>query len=454
MTAGDIAEARPLRRVRWESLTGGGVILQDESYRRLWLARLASHTALNAVLYTLLVLAVGEGGGASIKSALFISAYLIPTATLGTFSGVIVDRLPKHLVLCAINIARVGLMLILIMSSAGLWTVYGVALLIAVTSQFSAPAEAAALPQVVPQDQLTTANSTNNFGGLLSQIAGFTLLAPVFLNTVGPRPLFFASMVLFTIGAVLFLSIKRLGERQVDIDHVVDAVRDVRREFASAWERLGDDTLAYMSVIISVLASTASLVAVTLMPKFTQDVLDIPVRNAIYIFLPAALGIVTGLRVVHWMERRASMAWLVGAGFALLVLSFLGLAMTRPFGTTIASMNLFGLFSPGPLDETAARIFVAIAFSTLAAFSFSLVGVASRSAVNQRIPIEIQGRVFAAQVVLTNLASIPPILLAGLLSELSGVAPVMVLTVVILVSAAGWTLAQALSKERLRAEAR
>ena len=116
MMTGDAA-ATPSRRWRWETLTGGGAVLQEDGFRRLWLGRLISHTALNAALYTLLVLAVGEGSGASIKSALFISAYLLPTATLGTFSGALVDRLPKNLVLTAVNAARFGLMLMLLMSS-------------------------------------------------------------------------------------------------------------------------------------------------------------------------------------------------------------------------------------------------------------------------------------------------------------------------------------------------
>ncbi|MDP3769215.1 MAG: hypothetical protein Q8S13_14480, partial [Dehalococcoidia bacterium] len=83
MMAGDVAEAPP-RRWRWESLTGGGAVLQEDGYRRLWLGRLCANTALNAVLFTLLVQAVGEGNGSSIKSALFVTAYLLPTATLGT----------------------------------------------------------------------------------------------------------------------------------------------------------------------------------------------------------------------------------------------------------------------------------------------------------------------------------------------------------------------------------
>ncbi|MCH8993742.1 MAG: MFS transporter [Chloroflexi bacterium] len=444
-TGGGVADSSA-RRWRWEKLTGGGALLQDDSFRRLWLGRLFSHTALNATLFTLLVLAVGEGGGSSIKSALFITAYLLPTATLGTISGVLTDRLPKTLVLTAANIARVGLMLLILMTSVGPWMVYPIALLLAISSQFAGPAEAAAVPQLVRRDQLTVAISTSNFGGLVSQVVGFAILPPFFLNTVGPRPLFFVAAVLFGVSAVFFLGIQRLGSRDVDLGRTIDAVRDVRTQFAEAWEKLTRDTHAYMSVIIFVLTSTAALVAVTLMPRFTQETLEIPVRNSIFVFLPAAVGIVAALRLVPLLERRVPKVWLVGAGFGLLAVSFACIALTPSFGTLLEDMNPLGAFDPGPFGDTTARIVVAIIFSTAAAFSFSIVGVAGRSLVNERMPLEIQGRVFAAQVVLTNLASIPPILLAGGLSELAGVEPVMFLTVAILVATAGWALLRALSR--------
>lgn len=434
------------RRWRWTSLTGGAVLFQEDGFRRLWIGRVLSHTALNAVLFTLLVLAIGEGSGSSIKSALFITAYLLPTATLGTFSGVLVDHLPKNLVLTFVNLARVGLMLVLLMAGTSLPVVYGIALLIALTSQFASPAESAAIPQVVRTDQLTMANSTNNFGALVSQILGFAILPPLFLNTVGEGPLFLVAAVLFASSTGFFLLVRSLRTGPVTMADAVDATKNVRRQFAEAWERLSQDMVSYMSVIIFVLASTASLVAVTLMPRFAQDTLDIPPRNAIFVFLPAAIGIVAGLRLVQLLERWMPKAWLVGVGFVLLAVSFASLALTIPFANMLEDLNPLGAFDPGPFGETTARIAVTIMLSAVAAFSFSVVGVASRSLVNERLPVEIQGRVFAAQVVLTNLASILPILLAGFLSELFGVEPIIFLTMVILVGVAAWSLARALSR--------
>jgi hypothetical protein len=423
-----------VRRLDWRSVSGGGELFQDEGFRKLWLGRVLTHTATNAVLFALLVAVVGSGqDGSSLKSALFVTAYILPTATLGTISGVFVDRLPKNVVLAAVNVARAGLMLLLLMGDTSLWTVYGVALLLAVTSQFGTPAEAASLPRVVRSDQLTAATSANQFAGLVAQVLGLVVLAPLFLNTTGPLPLYVISALLFCAGVAAFITMPLGEEQDLDIDRTIDSVREVRRQFAQAWDELNRDASAYMSVIIAVLASTASLVAVTLMPQFVQDVLDIPVQNAIYVFLPSAIGIVLGLRLVSVLERRTPKMWLTSAGFLLFMASLACLALTVPLATILAGIV--------PVSNLAARVCVVVVFSAVATFSFSVLGVSSRSLVHERMPVGLQGRIFAAQHVLANLASIGPILFVGLLAEVFSVEPVMLLMVAVILAVAGWTAA-------------
>jgi hypothetical protein len=433
-----------MRRLDWRSVAGSSAVFQGEAFRKLWLGRVLSHTATNAVLFALLVRAVGDSEGSSIKSALFITAYILPTATLGTISGVFVDRLPKNIVLAAVNVSRLGLMLLLLMGDANLWTVYGVALLLAVTSQFGSPAESATLPRVVRSDQLTSATSANQLAGLIAQVAGLTVLAPIFLNTTGPGPLYFIAAVLFGAAAAVFITMPDYGEHDLDLERTIDSVREVRKQFAQAWDTLNRDVSAYMSVIIAVLAATASLVAVTLMPKFMQDTLDIEVQNSIYLLLPAALGILAGLRVVGLLERRAPKMWLTTIGFLLFMASLTGLALTRPLATAFDSLI--------PFDLTAARVTMVILFSTASTFSFSVLGVSSRSLVHERMPVDLQGRIFAAQHVLANLASIGPILFVGLLASVFAVEPVMLLMVAIMLLVAGWTAARTAARAELRAE--
>jgi MFS family permease len=226
---------------------------------------------------------------------------------------------------------------------------------------------------------------------------------------------------MFGIAAFNFLLVDGLGGPVSDVRMSLD---DARERFAQAWRRLTLDSVSYISVVIMVLANTTALIVATLLPRYASQVLQIGTENVIFVITPAALGIGLSLRFVRNMSGRVSPWWSVGGSFAALVVGVMLCAFVRPFGDRLETWNLFGLFDPGPFGEGTARILLTMALAAGLAFAFTFVNVVARSIVNERMPREMQGRVFAAQSVLTNLASIPPILLTGLLADVIGVSPV------------------------------
>jgi hypothetical protein len=102
----------------------------------------------------------------------------------------------------------------------------------------------------------------------------------------------------------------------------------------------------------------------------------------------------------------------------------MALAFAGALGDALRDLNPAGIFAPGPFGESSARIMISSVLGAGLAFAFTFVNIVGRSIVNERIPREMQGRVLAAQTVLINLASIPPILLTGLLADVIGVSPV------------------------------
>jgi MFS family permease len=187
-----------------------------------------------------------------------------------------------------------------------------------------------------------------------------------------------------------------------------------------------------------VLSNTSLLVMVALAPRFAHDVLGVSTENAIYVFAPAAVGVFIGLRVVDWLTRQVSKSWVVTWGFILVVVSLVALALVRQAAGLLESQNPFGVFEPGPLGAKAARLIVALAFASVAGLAFSVVNVAARSLLHERIPMRLQGRVFAAQTVLSNLASIVPLVLAGALADLVGVSPVLIVVAAAIFGLAAW----------------
>lgn len=406
--------------LRLSALVGERTLFENEAYRRLWLARLLSHIPANAVIYTMLILVV-NATGRSFASSLFVVAYIAPSALLGTLSGAIVDRAPKGLVLGGTNALRAALCLLLAISTENVVMIYVIAVGFAVTSQVSGPAESAALPAIVEPVDYTSANSLNNLGGLIAQVAGLMLLPAVFLKTVGAPPLAFVCAALFLAATFQFLLIEGLGGPVSDVRITIG---DTRERFAQAWQHLTRDSVSYISVVIVVLANTTALVVVTLLPRYATEVLGITAENAIFVVTPAALGIWLALRFVGGLSRRVSPWWSVGGSFGALVAGVMLLAFIHRLGDALSRWNPAGAFDPGPFGEGTARIVMTMAIAAALAFAFTFVNVVGRTVVNERIPREMQGRVFAAQSVLTNLASIPPILLTGLLADAIGVTPV------------------------------
>jgi len=413
--------------LRLSALVGERELIErNDAFRRLWLAKLLTHTPTNAIVYTMLILVV-NATGRSFFSSLFVVAYIAPTAFLGSFSGVLVDRMPKAVVLGATNAIRALLCVLLAISTDSILVIYIIAVLFAVGSQFGGPAEGASLPTLVEPEELTSANSLNNLQGLVSQALGLALLPTLFLKTVGAAPLALVCAALFAAGAINFFLIEQLGGA---VSRVPVSIAETRERFAEAWQRLTYDSVAYVSLVIVVLTNTTGLVVMTLLPRYTADVLNVTAENMVFVAAPAAAGIWLALRLARRLSERVSPWWSVGGSFSALVGCVALLAFVGPLGDAVHDANPLGLFDPGPFGESSARIAVSSLLAPVLAFAFTFVNIVGRSILNRRVPRDMQGRVIAAQSVLTNLASIPPVLFTGLLADAFGVTPVFFLVAV------------------------
>jgi len=420
------------------SLAGRSALLQDLGFRNYWISRALSSTAFNAVNYSFLILVVRETGS-TIYTSLLILSIILPAATLASVSGVVTDRLPRGLLLFVAHLLRALLATAFVASNGSVWVIYGIALGFGVVGQFSGPVEAALLPHIVERERLTSANSLFNLGGAVGQVLGVLVLAPLFLKTAGTDSLFTLVAMLYLVAAAMLLTVPNLGFRHLSAAqrHSSHATfRGVRTEFAEGWQALRRDRTAYMSMMLLVLGTTSLLVTVAVAPRFANEILGIATENAIYVFAPAAAGILLGLRLVDWLTRQVSKAWVVTAGFVMVVLSMVAMAMVPQSARLLENQNPLGLFSPGPFGTTAARVMVTLVFAALAGFAFSVINVGGRSLLNERVPVPMQGRVFAAQTVLSNLASIVPLLLVGALADWWGVSPVLIVMAIAILAAA------------------
>ncbi len=187
-------------------------------------------------------------------------------------------------------------------------------------------------------------------------------------------------------------------------------------------------------MMLLVLASTANLVMVTLAPKFTREVIDVPPEFAVFVFGPAVAGMLTGLAVVPRLARVTNKRLLVTIGFLLMVVLLL---LFGALGAVTSLLQRIGpvrvLLGIGPLGHADGRLGTALILAVPLGFAFSMVQVSAHTLLHERVPLAMQGRVFALQGAVKNATAIVPLfVLGGLASLIGDVRPVLMIAAVLI----------------------
>ncbi len=416
-------------------------LLESDAYRRFWLMRLASHGAANAVTYALLVFTVRQSASALATGGLLLTL-IVPSAVFGAVAGVVVDRLPRGLILFLSNIGRALLAFALIGAKDSLPSIYAVSLGFGLILQFAMPAEAAVVPHIVRPTKLVAANSFINLGTLVSQVLGILVLAPILLKTTDGAPLLFLLVALFGFAAVITTVIPQFHFAPQNDGRGRVTISAARREFAESWQTLSRDSTAFLGLTLLVVTSISIVIMATLLPKFGTSVLAIAPENLVYVLAPTAVGVFLGLRSVEYLADRFDKLATISGAYLLMAGSLIALGLVPATGDFLVSVDPAGLFSAGPLNEQSARIAATAAYANLYGFALTVVMTMGRTLLNERIPLAMQGRIFAAQAVLANMTAILPVVLAGLLADAIGVGVVLIAAGIAAVFAAAWSRAR------------
>src|SRR5262245_48873362 len=107
-----------------------GLLRNNKAFRRLWYGQVVSQLGDwfdSIALFALLLRLTGSGKAVG---ALMVAQFL-PAALVGPWAGVIVDRLPRKLVMIGANLGCAGLVLLflLVQDDSQIWIIYVVTVL-------------------------------------------------------------------------------------------------------------------------------------------------------------------------------------------------------------------------------------------------------------------------------------------------------------------------------------
>jgi len=391
-------------------------LLSDERFRIFWLARVCAAAAHGALIYAFLLL-VADQTHSAVYSSLFVVCAIVPSILFGLPAGVVVDQFPRRGMLTAINLVRFLFVLVLVLRPPSLAGIFAATIGLWILQQFYSPAENAALTALVPRGRLTEAQSLFNLAATVAQLIGLVTLAPLLLKTAGPQALFAVCATLFFVAAGLIRLLPPLD------DHVrITARHDTLPEtLRQGWLGIRSDTVTTRALAADVLVGIGMSALLVIMPLYLKRVLDTGAENTVFVFAPAALGLVIGLRLaapVGRMLGEERIAVLGLLGFAVCVGSLAFVADIRHVAN-----DALGL----PLDRAAdlvripSMVLLAMAVSVPAGLCSAIVSVTARSLLLGHTPAQRRGQTIATVTLLTGLGALVPTLLAGVAADAFGV---------------------------------
>ena len=390
-------------------------LLQNQRFRRLLESRLLGQTALNTMLYGLFILVVEETGS-SVQSALLVLAFSLPSIVFGIPAGTVADILPKRFTLTAGYAARAAICGALLYYHDELLVLFLLAAAASMVAQFFAPAESAAVPAIVPTERLPAANSLMVLTMVFGQVAGMVVVAPLLFKVFDEVPVFAVAGLLF-VGAGFIAGTIPIGRGPPAPAAGAGFIESILRGFAI----LRGNRRVFLAASYLTITSALMKILVVLLPHYTKDVLNISAENTVFVAAPAAIGAGLGLLLTPPLAKTVGSRRVAAFGFVLFLLGLVALGFVVYIRDAVNANVDIGLGFVEEQVGVSSVITMAMILAIPLGLAYSLATVSSRAVINEEAPGETQGRVFAAQSAVGDLAALPPLFIVGAIADLVGV---------------------------------
>jgi MFS family permease len=374
------------------------------SFSALWAGQLISlfGDRLNQLA---LVAVVAISTGSALATGLVFFAATLPNLLLSPIAGTFVDRWDHKEVMVVSDILRGAIVLVLpIAAVTNIVLVYPLIFLVTSISIFFRPARIAAIPRIVPERDLLSANSALWVGETIADVVGYPL-AGLFVALLGSAvPLaFWVDAATYLASAALLATIVIPRVPRPDTD-------DVRRgpsflaELQAGWRFLQHESVLLANTLQGTVGQFALGLSIALTPSFVQTTFTTSAFpwQASYGFLETGLGVgnLIGGFVVGLVGARYAKGRMVIGGYALWGVFLFGFAISNHLALAIGLM--FGM-------GVANMVFV----------------IPSQTLFQERTPPSLMGRVVGFRSALVFGSLTLAMLLGSVLGQVFGPGPVM-----------------------------
>ncbi|WP_397333770.1 MULTISPECIES: MFS transporter [unclassified Nostoc] len=393
-------------------------VLKNPNFLALWGGQVFCQLAdkVYLVLMIALIHANFQAGSQSISAwvSALMMAFTIPAVLFGSVAGVFVDRWPKKAVLVATNIWR-GLLVLAIpfllwlthdwkpigVLPVGFAIILGLTFLVSTLTQFFAPAEQAAIPLVVEQQDLLSANSLYTTTMMASVIIGFAIGEPILAiadgiweqlggsNGLGKEILVGGSYAIAGIILMLLVTQEKPHAPDTEFPHVFSDLHDGFSYLKT--NHYVRNALVRLIILFSVFAALTVLAV-----RMAEIIPHLKASQFGFLLAAGGVGIAAGATMLGQFGQRFSYSQLGLFGCLGMAVSLIGLALfTTQLWLVLLLVATLGIFG-------------------------ALVGIPMQTTIQTETPPEMRGKVFGLQNNVINIALTLPLALAGVAETFVG----------------------------------
>jgi MFS family permease len=397
---------------------GFGAVFKNPNFLALWGGQIFCQLADKVYLVLMIALINSEFQGSNQSISGWVSAlmmaFTIPAVLFGSVAGVFVDRWSKKTVLVATNAWRGILVLVipLLLWLTHDWQPIGVipvgfAIILAVTflvstlTQFFAPAEQAAIPLVVKEQDLLSANSLYTTTMMASVIVGFAVGEPLLAladsiwaqlggnNGFGKELLVGGSYAIASIILLLLATHEKTHAPETEFPHVFSDLKDGLRYLKENYHVR--NALLQLTILFSVFAALTVLAV-----RMAEIIPDLKASQFGFLLAAGGVGIAAGATMIGQFGQRFSYNQLSLFGCVGMAVSLMGLSVfTTQLWLVLLLVALLGVFG-------------------------ALVGIPMQTTIQTETLPEMRGKVFGLQNNVVNIALSLPLALAGVAETFVG----------------------------------
>ena len=394
-----------------ERKTGMLAVLANRSFLALWLGQLVSKVGDNLATVAALVL-INNLASAPGSATVAIAAALTIPQLFALVGGPLVDRFSRKAIMIVTDLLRAGvaLLALLIHTSDQLYILYICAFLLTTFGSLFLTARNASIPNMVPEEDLLTANALIQATELLSLIIG-ALLATTIIGLLSASAAFIVDSASFLLSALLLASAHIPRRRRVAAPAAPKGVwLKFWHEFKNGFGYIASHKLLLQIMLITMMATWGLSATVLLAAAFFKQLINMPTQFLGLLQAGEGLGMAAGALLISYYASWARSRQIVSVAMIVLGSGILVFALAPQYWMVLIGALIVGMC-------------IVSARTTLAAMTQALVPDAQR------------GRIESAMVTVIGLGTMGALVMAGILGDVVGPRVILAVTGLIVLAA-------------------